>query len=300
DKREAAQAMQAEDVSKADELLTTAMNASAADTTGCNGAEAAIYREDLRVRQSGHPFGIVMVSFDSGPGNADPQGGTDRHILYAAYTQELVGASIAQQQYNVAQLQTTGAPLLYLVLANTTGVEQGTLQIANAISAIATTHDLHGAGLLAKDSHPLLAVLGLGPSRLIQVALPVLCRAGVPVLAPTSTGIFIIDLLTQTSLYRHCASGFAFIRFSPDDAHQSFLAASYAFRQLHVRYAAIFYDPSNPSSKGSSQAFSDSFSRYAHAQIVAQETAVASGLLDNSGRPQASREDLLMGLDDAL
>jgi hypothetical protein len=300
DKREAAQAMQAGDVSKADELLTIAMNAPATDTTGCNGAEAAIYREDLRVRLSGHPFGIVVASFDSGPGNADPQGGTDRHILYAAYTQELVGAFIAQQQYNAAQMQTPGVPLLYLVLANTAGIEQGTLQVANTISAIATTRDLHHAGLLAKDSHPLLAALGLGPSRLIQIALPVLCRAGVPLIAPTSTGIFIIDLLTQTSLYRHCTPGFAFIRFSPDDAHQSFLAASYAYRQLHVHNAAIFYDPSNPSSKGSAQAFSDNFSKYTHAQIVAQETAAASGLLDSSGRPQASREDLLMGFNDAL
>ena len=62
---------------------------------------------------------MIVVSFDSGPGNADPHGGTDRHILYAADTQELVGAFIAQQQYNIEQMKTPGAPLLYLVLANT-------------------------------------------------------------------------------------------------------------------------------------------------------------------------------------
>jgi hypothetical protein len=127
-----------------------------------------------------------------------------------------------------------------------------------------------------------------------------LCRAGVPLIAPTATGLFIIDLLTQTSLYRHCSSGFAFVRFSPDDAGQSSTGASYAYSQLHAHNAAIFYDPSNPSSKGSAQGFTDSFTHFKHTSIVARETAVASGLLDDNGRPQASRDDLLAGLNDAL
>lgn len=299
-KRNAAQAMQSGNATQAASFLTSAMNASLIDTTGCNGAEAAIYREDLRVRQSGHPFGIVVVSFDSGPGSADPQGGTDRHILYAAYTQELIGAFISQQNYNTVQLQTNGAPLLYLVLANTTGIEQGALQIANTIPALAAAQNLHQFDLLAQGAHPLLSVLGLGPSSLAQVVLPVLCRAGVPLIVPTATALFIVDLLSQTSLYRHCTPGFAFIRFSPDDEHQSLLGASYAYNQLRVHNAAIFYDPSNPSSTGSAQGFSNGFSKYKHTRIVAQETAVASGLLDANGRPQASREDLLAGLNDAL
>lgn len=300
DKRLAAQAMQSGALAKADGLLKSATSSVQNDTTGCNGAEAAIYREDLRVRQSGRPYAVVVVSFDSGPGNADPQGGTDRHILYAAYTQELVGAFIGLQQYNATQMQTPDAPLLYLVLANTTGVESGALQIANTIASMVSATDLRQFGLLASGQHPLLAVLGLGPSSLVQVVLPVMCRAGVPLIVPTATGLFIINLLTQTSLYRHCAPGFAFVRFSPDDSAQSSLAASYAYNHLHVRNAAIFYDPSNPSSQGSAQAFMQSFSKFRHVRIVAQETAVASGLLDANGRPQASREDLLAGLNDAL
>jgi len=299
-KREAAQAMQHGDFTKADSLLTSATNASMTDTTGCNGAEAAIYREDLQIRQSGHPFAMIVVSFDSGPGNADPQGGTDRHVLYAAYTQELVGAYIAQQQYNSTQIQTPGAPLLYLVLANTTGVEQGALQIANSIASMVTATKLQQFGLQISGPHPLLAVLGLGPSSLAQVVLPVLCRAGVPLIVPTATGGFIVDLLSQTSLYRHCTPGFAFVRFSPDDASQSTLAADYAYYRLYATNVAIFYDPSNPSSTGSAQAFRDAFTRHRRTRIVALETAVASGLLDANGRPQASRDDLLAGLNDAL
>jgi hypothetical protein len=302
-KREAAQVLQKQETANAKQLLAAATSAASADTSGCNGGESAIYQEDLLVRQSGHPYGALVVSFDSGPGVADPRGGTDRHILYAAYTQELVGAYIAQQQYNQEAIQTPGMPLLYLILANTTGVEQGALQVANDISALAVSDNSGGLkqlGLLANGPLPLLGVLGLAPSSLVQVVLPVLCRAGVPLIAPTATGLFIINLLLQTSLYRHCAPGFSFIRFSPDDASQSYLAASYAFTHLRVRHAAIFYDPSNPSSSDSADSFSTDFSKFRGATIVAREAAVASGLLGADGRPQASPGELLAGLRDAL
>lgn len=300
DKRAAAQALQAHNLTKARSLLSAATSAASSDTSGCNGAEAAIYNEDLQVRQSGHPYGALVVAFDSGPGVADPQGGTDRHILYAAYTQELVGAYIAQQEYNTSAMQAPGAPLLYLVLANTTGVEQGALQIAQDIATLTRSSDAQQFGLLTSGPLSLLGVLGFAPSSLVQLVLPTLCSAGVPLIAPTATGLFIINLLEQTSLYRHCAPGFAFVRFSPDDANQSGLAANYAYGHLHVRRAAIFYDPGNPSSVGSADGFSANFTRQRGAQIVARETAVASGLLDANGRPQASPQDLLIGLQDAL
>ncbi len=300
-KREAAQAMQKANFAQADKLLQTATSVVQNDTTGCNGAEAAIYRENLHVRQSGRPFSIVVVSFDSGPGNADPHGGTDRHRLYAAYTQELVGAFISQQQYNARQMQAAAnTPLLYLVLANTTGAESGALEVANTISSILATQDLKHFGLLANNNHPVLAVLGLGPSSMTQIVLPVLCRAGVPLIAPTAMGPFITDLVTQTSLYRHCAPGFAFIRFSPDDAAQSALGASYAYKQLHTRNVAAFYDPANPSSKGSADSFVATFSKFSSAHIVARETVVASNQPGTNGGPQAARDDLLAGLKDAL
>ena len=299
-KREAAQALRQNHVSQADILFSSALNAPLSDTSGCSGAEAAIYDEDLHVRQSGHPFGVIVVSFDSGPGSANPQGGTDRHALYAAYTQELVGAYIAQHLYNTAQMATPDAPLLYLVLANTTGTEQGALQIASAIASIDNGSDLRQAGLVASGSHPMLAALGLGPSNLTEVALPTLCRAGVPFIAPTATGLFILPLLQQTSLYRHCAPGFSFIRFSPDDAAQAQLDAFYAYRSLHARNAAIFYDPSNPASSGSAQAFLANFPRNSGARVVAQETIISTGLLDDNGNAQGSRDDLLAGLHDAL
>jgi hypothetical protein len=302
-KREAAQAMQTSaSGGKADSLLEQASSAAMTDTTGCNGAEAAIYRENLHVRQSGRAYSLVVVAFDSGPGNADPQGGTDRHILYASYTQELVGAYIAQQQYNAQQMQQANAPLIYIVLANSAGLEQGALQLANTIGELANpgNKELQDFGLLASGSHPLTSVLGLGPSSLVQVVLPVLCRAGVPLIAPTATGLFIIDLLSQTSMYRHCTPGFSFVRFSPDESAQSTLGANYAYNQLHTSNAAVIYDPSNPSSQGAAEGFEARFQQFKKARVVAQEAAVASGLLDSNGRPQASREDLLASLNDAL
>ena len=300
DKRVAAQALQQHNVTRANTLFTQATSAVGTDTTGCNGAEAAIYREDLQVRQSSHPFGVLVVSFDSGPGVVDPTGGTDRHILYAAYTQELIGAYIAQAEYNDAQMNTAGAPLVYLVLANTAGEEQGALQIANLISSMASAPNLSQFGLLASGQAPLLGVLGLAPSSLLQVALPVLCRAGVPVISPTATGLFIVDQLANTSMYQHCAPGFAFVRFSADDANQSHAAANYAYDTLRARNVAVFYDPSNPSSQGSAQSFILNFTQRKHTRIVAQETAVSNGLVDSDGKPAASSAVLLAGLSDAL
>ncbi|MBE3558976.1 MAG: ABC transporter substrate-binding protein [Ktedonobacteraceae bacterium] len=299
-KRDAAQAMKSAAPAQAEKLLGSAINAAQSDTSGCNSAEAAIYRENLHVRQSGRPYVVVVVSFDSGPGNASPQGGTDRHFLYAAATQELIGAFIAQQQYNATQMKTEDAPLLYLILANTTGIEPGALQIANMIATLARSTDLQQLGLLASGPHSLVGVVGLGPSKLTEVTLPVLCRAGIPLFAPTSTGPFVTDLLTQTSLYRHCAPGFAFIRTSPDDASQSEGAASFAYNKLKARNAAIFYDPGNPSSQASAQAFANSFTHNRDAHIVARETAITSSLRDVNGQVQASQEDLQASLDDAL
>ncbi|GAC1393367.1 MAG: hypothetical protein NVSMB38_21080 [Ktedonobacteraceae bacterium] len=304
-KREAAQAMQDGDFSKAHSLLASAISTTVTDTTGCNGAEAAIYLEDLHVRQSGHPYGMIVVSFDSGPGNADPQGGTDRHVLYAAHTQELVGAFIGQQQYNTAQMKIAGAPLLYLVLANTTGVERGALQIAEVAASLANGSTTpQQLGLLATvpvgATHPVLGVLGLGPSTLVRAALPIMCRAGLPLIVPTATGLFVLDIITSTALYRHCTPGFAFVRFSPDDQLQSSIGAEFAYNHLHVHNAAIFYDPSDPSSEGSAHSFGSNFQKYNQAHIVAQETTVSSGILDTHGRPQAAQDVLLAGLKDAL
>ncbi len=305
DKREAAQSLQNGDVSKARSLLTSAISTAVTDTSGCNGAEAAIYLEDLQVRQSGHPYGMIVVSFDSGPGNADPHGGTDRHILYAANTQELVGAFIAQQQYNLTQMKTLGAPLLYLVLANTTGVEQGALQIAEMTAALAngSTSPQH-LGLLTTvpvaKTHPVLGILGLGPSTLVRAALPIMCQAGLPIIVPTATELFVLDIITSTAFYKHCTPGFAFVRFSADDDLQSLASANFATNHLHVHNAAIFYDPGNTSSEGSAHNFSNNFKKFDQGTIVAQETAAASGILDAHGRPQSAQDVLLAGLKDAL
>jgi len=304
DKRAAAQDMQRGATNAAQQLLTSAANAPVNDTTGCNGAEAAIYLADLQARQSGHPFGIVMVSFDSGPGDANPQGGTDRHALYAAYTQELIGAFIAQQQYNAVQAQTPGAPLLYLVLANTTGTRQGALQVATDAAALASANDRGSFGLQISGTHPLLALLGLGPDDLTQVALPQLCHAGIPLIAPTATGAYITNLITQTSFYQHCTPGFAFVRFSPDETSQSMYAGSYAYHSLHARNVALFYDPTNVASGEAAQAFSYAFTHAVRKErgerVVATETAIDQQQISTSQTSPALQADLQANLNDAL
>ena len=298
DKRQAAQALQSNDPVKADGLLKSALNAPLTDNTGCNGAEAAIYREDLHVRQAKRPFNIVVVGFDSGPGN--PQSALDRRMLYAASTQELVGAYIAQQQYNAAQMKVKQAPLLYLVLANTTGVEQGALQITNTLAALAQERALHSYGLLAQGTHPLLGVVGMGPGNLTQTVLPTLCRVGIPLIAPTAMGVAVTDQLGQSSLYNSCAPGFSLLRPSANDEQQAAVGAAYAYHAFKARNVAIFYDQSNSASLAAVQSFRDNFSTYRPVSIVAQEALADGGVLDANGHPQASRDDLLAELNDAL
>lgn len=296
DKRAAAQDMQRGNIAAARRLLTAAMNAPITDTTGCNGAEAAIYLADLNVRQSGHPFAIITVSFDSGPGIANPQGGTDRHALYAAYTQELIGAYIAQAQYNTAQEQTPGAPLLYLVLANTTGTAPGALQVTQDVVTMASATNMQAFGLQASGAHPLLGVLGMGPGQLAQVALPRLCRAGIPLIAPTATGGAIAALVSSTTLYQHCAPGFAFVRFSPDENSQGQDAGGYAYRALHARSAAVFYDPASPTSSEAAAAFSYAFKKGRGARILATEPVVDTRRITSASSTLLA--DLRAGLQD--
>ncbi|MBO0783093.1 MAG: hypothetical protein J2P37_30120, partial [Ktedonobacteraceae bacterium] len=277
----AARALREKEIARAQSLYDDALRTVQADTTGCNGAEAAIYRQNLSIRQSGRPYGIVIVAFDSGPSS-----NVDRHTRYAAYTQELIGISIGQQQYNAVQEKTAGAPLLYIVLANTAGSEAGAEQLSRAISTMAKGASGQVPGLLFNGPHPLLGVLGSGPGNLTQIMLPTMCRDGVPLIAPTAMERFISDQLTQVSFYRHCAPGFAFMRFSPDTVAQGNYGATYAYDILKVHDAAIFYNPDNPASGEAAQSFANSFSHLSKASIVARETVITSQLVDSQGEGQ--------------
>ncbi len=301
DKRGAALEMSQPTSSKTDGLLTSALHTTQSDGNGCNAGEAAVYQENLHVRQSQHPFGVIVVSFDSVAGDANPVGGSDRRFLYAAGTQELVGVSIVQKQYNAAQMKISGAPLLYLVLANTTGVESGAVQVANMIASLAHSENYQQFGLLIDKTHPLLGVLGLGSNSLIQSSLPAMCRAGVPVIAPTVSDPFLSDQIEQTSLYSHCAPGFGFVRLATDNRQQTGLASYFTYTKLKAKNAAVIYNPDNASSTLSARTFIDNFNKNVETHIVALETTATSEPADvNSGQAQVVQENILASLDDAL
>ncbi len=300
-KRDAALAMSEPTSSKTDGLLASAIHTTQSDGSGCNAGEAAIYQENLHVRQSHRPFGVVAVSFDSSAGDANPAGGSDRHFLYAAGTQELVGVSIVQKQYNAAQMKISGAPLLYLVLANTTGVESGAVQVASMIASLAQSKNYQQFGLLIDNTHPFLAALGLGSNSLIQSTLPAMCRAGVPVIAPTISDPFLSDQIEQTSLYSHCAPGFGFVRLATDNRQQTGLASYFAYTKLKAMNAAVIYNPNNSSSNMAARTFIDNFNRNDNAHIVALETTTTDDLAGANGeQAQTVHENILASLDDAL
>jgi hypothetical protein len=131
-----------------------------------------------------------------------------------------------------------------------------------------------------------------------------MCRAGIPLIAPTATGQFVIDQFSQISLYHHCAPGFSFVRFSADDVTQSSLAAGFVYNKLKAQNkaqnVAIFSDPSNPSSKGLAQSFIDNFTTNSDAHIVAQEAITADELQNANEQKQALNDDLQAALQDAL
>ena len=299
DKRNAALEMSQPASSKTDGLLTSALRTTQNDGNGCNAGEAAVYQENLHVRQSQHPFSVIVVSFDSVAGDANPA--SDRRVLYAAGTQELVGVSIVQKQYNAAQMKIPDAPLLYLVLANTTGVESGAVQVANMIASLAHSENYQQFGLLIDKTHPLLGVLGLGSNSLIQSSLPAMCRAGVPVIAPTVSDPFLSDEIEQTSLYSHCAPGFGFVRLATDNRQQTGLASYFTYTKLKAKNAAVLYNPDNSSSTLAARTFIDNFNKNVDTHIVALETTATSEPADvNSEQAQIAQENILASLNDAL
>ena len=300
-KREAALAMSGAAPSKADDALTSAVRTTQGDESGCNAGEAAIYQENLHVRQSRHPFSVIAVSFDSTPGEANPTGGSDRHALYAAGTQELVGTSIVQKQYNAAQMKLPGAPLLYLVLANTTGTESGAVQVADMISSLAHNGNYAQFGLFVDKTHPLLGVLGLSSDSLVQSTLPTMCRAGLPLVAPTVSSPFLSDQVEQTALYSHCAPGFGFVRLATDDKQQTGLASYFAYTKLNAKNAAVIYNPTNSSSNTVAQTFIDNFNRNDAAHVVALEPTITSDPADSSNEnAQLAHTSIGAALNDAL
>ncbi len=300
-KRDAALAISGAAPSKADGMLSSAIRTTQGDGSGCNAGEAAIYQENLHVRQSHRPFGVIAVNFDSTAGDANPTGGSDRHVLYAAGTQELVGTSIVQKQYNAAQMKLPGAPLLYLVLANTTGTETGAVQVADMIGSLAHDGNYAQFGLLVDKTHPLLGVLGSGTDSLIQSTLPTMCRAGIPLIAPTVSSPSLSDQVEQTSLYSHCAPGFGFVRLATDDKQQTGLASYFAYTKLNAKNAAVIYNPNNSSSNTVAQTFIDNFNRNDEAHIVALETTITSDPADsNSENAQWAHTSIVAALNDAL
>lgn len=302
-KREASHALQqASEITKAQKAFTTALQSVQQDTTGCNNAEAAIYDENLHVRQSGRAFSTIVVSFDSGSGHITEDGEFDRQMLYAAYTQELIGVAIAQQQFNEEQLNTPETPLLYIVLANTTGTQSGAIQIAKSVAELAETGNYQRAGLVARGEHPILGVLGLGPAHLAQMVLPTLCQAGIPLIAPTATGRHLVDQLNATTLYNSCTPGFGLIRFSSDDITQSEVVADQIYSTLNKRNIAVFSNPEDISSENMARSVSDIFGDKDDAQVVAREVVISD---PDQGAPTENDEDpvkaaIQLALQDAL
>ncbi len=200
-----------------------------------NDAEALIYKENLRVLNSGRPYITVVVGTMLSGDSATITVGRD----------DLQGAYVAQQEYN-AGFKLHGGMQLRLLIANTGSKGEYVAQVAQQIIQVAHT-DPHFVG-----------VMGWPYSDRSWDAIKVLGAAHIPMVSQTASS----DVLSGISPY--------FFRVVPSNNIQGISGAKYAEQTLKVTSAALFYDVENPYSQSLSQDFARQFAHDGNA-IVAEE-----------------------------
>jgi len=187
-----------------------------------NDAEARIYLEDQRVLASGHPYFTLIV------GSAFRQPYPDVETLNS-----LQGAYVAQKEFNDGP----GMVKVRLLIANS-GKEQGyTSQVAGQIVA------------LAQHDKTVVGVLGWMSSARSLSVIPVLAKAGIPMVSQTASS----DALINYSAY--------FFRVVPPNKAQGLAAARFAEARLQAKRAVLFVDPSDSYSQSLVQDFTQQFTQ---------------------------------------
>lgn len=186
-----------------------------------NDAEALIYKENIRVLQSGAPYVTVVIATML-TGNQPGWIGTGRANLQGVY--------VAQKDFNDGA-QLANSTLIRLVIANSGSQEANVARTAQQIARLAST-DATVAG-----------VIGWPYSALMQAAQSILDEAGLPMISPTASS----DALSGISPY--------FFRVAPSNKYQAIQAVHYARTQLQTSRAAVFYDDTNTYTKTLARGF---------------------------------------------
>lgn len=188
-----------------------------------NDPEVRIYYNNALARQQGYPFTFaVVIPIDS--------------ISISNGQEILRGVAAAQQQFNHQfnqqfnqQNQGSNARLLEIVIANdaNTNAEQVAQQLTNDAS--------------------ILGVIGHNSSDATKIALPVYEKAGLPIISPTSTSIFLNNSVFFRSVY------------SDESAGQKL--AQYACKEMNLQKVVIFANPNSPYSNSIREVFTNTFEK---------------------------------------
>jgi serine/threonine protein kinase/ABC-type branched-subunit amino acid transport system substrate-binding protein len=214
-KLQAAAKMKADDFDRAHYLWRQAI---AKDT---NDAEALIYLEDLRVRESGHPWLTIVIGTTlTGGGIATGQA-------------NLRGVYVAQEEYNSKQ-KLPGGMQVFLLIANSGSDPTYATFVAKQIAQLSQT------------DKTIVGVMGWTLDAHLLDALPILASAHIPMVSNTGT-----DELTGRSSYsfRVVASG----------ARQGSLGAQALEKTLHAETVVLFSDPEDDQSRGIATGFTQTF-----------------------------------------
>lgn len=177
-------------------------------------AEVLIYYNNARARQQGSPFTLAVVV----PIGTDPD-----------YAQEILrGVAQAQEQFN--DNKGLNNRFLEIVIANDDNTESAQ-QVAQQ---------------LVKDDS-ILGVIGHNSSDATQKALPEYEKAGLAIIAPTATSVF----LKSSVFFRTVSS----------DASAGTKLAEYTYNNLQLKRAVIFANPNSPYSNSIREVFINRFEK---------------------------------------
>jgi len=219
-KKQAAQAIQRNDLSSAVNFLTRAVSADPTD------GEAQIYNEDLHVLQSGVPYVTIVLGL-----------AVDSSVVdFLLGRTEMQGAFLAQREINTGGLLPHGLKLRLLIDnsgANDADVATAAQFVANRVSK-------------AGNPDHIIAVVGWPFSSQTINARDIIASVHLPLVSETASSV----RLSGSSPY--------FFRVNPPDNLQGNTLGKYAAQQLQAKNILVMRDRTDPYSVSLADAFTSS------------------------------------------
>ncbi|WP_161982097.1 bifunctional serine/threonine-protein kinase/ABC transporter substrate-binding protein [Dictyobacter alpinus] len=238
-----------DDTNEATSLLNEAI------TKNSNDAEALIYKENIRVINSGTPYVTLVVATMISGDQLD----TGRDDLQGAY--------VAQKEFNDSGRLSNGT-LVRLLIANSGSKTDNVVKVAQQIVR------------LQKTDPTFVGVMGWPYSGRTLAAIQTLSKSQIPMLSQTASS----DGLTNASPY--------FFRVAPANKQQGIQGAIYAEKNLHAKTTALFYDPKDSYSQSLAQDFRQQFEGTDKNTIINEQYTIGNQGSINKAIQDASTKNI--------